>query len=84
MIGFFFLDSPVTGRVQKVLSLFVVLIDIPRGKINPLMPRNRQGFYSLMIHVNMAHCLHFYRKAERNNTIAKIQPIWEKKTRNST
>lgn len=45
------------------------------------MPRNRQGFYSLMIHVNMAHCLHFYRKAERNNTIAKIQPIWEKKNK---
>lgn len=33
--SFFFLDSPVTGRVQKVLSLFVVLIDIPRGKTKP-------------------------------------------------
>lgn len=70
--------SPATGRVQKVLRLFVVLIDIPVGMISPRLPYIWQGFYSLMIRVNMAQCLHFYRRAGRNNTIAKIQPIWEK------
>lgn len=79
--SFFSRFSSDWASLQKVLSLFVVLIDIPRGKINLRMPCIRQGFYSLMIHVNMAHCLHFYRKAERNNTIAKIQPIWEKKNK---
>lgn len=71
-------DSPVTGRVQKVLSLLVILIDIPVGKMSPWMPYIRQGLHSLMIRVNMAHGLHFYRRAGRNNTIAKIQAIWEK------
>lgn len=73
-----FFNSPVTGCIPKVLGLFVVLIDIPVGKMSPQMPCIWQGLYSLMIRVNMAHGLHFYRRAGRNNTIAKIQPIWEK------
>lgn len=68
-------DSPVAGRIQNVLRHFVVLIDIPVGKMSPQMPYIWQGLYSLMIRVNMAHGLHFYRRAGRNNTIAKIQPI---------
>lgn len=63
---------------KKVLRLFVVLIDIAMGKIRPQVPYIWQGLYSLMIRVNTAHGLHFYRRAGRNNTIAKIQPIWEK------
>lgn len=79
LIRYVFLTSPVTGHLPKVLRLFVVLIDIPVGKISPQMPYIWQGLYSLMIRVNMAHGLHFYRRAGKNNTIAKIQPICEKK-----
>lgn len=38
VVFFFFLILPWLGRIQKVLSLFVVLIDIPVGKISPRMP----------------------------------------------
>lgn len=65
--------------MSKALRLFIVLIEIPVGHRSPLMPYMRQGLYSLMIRVNMAHSLHFHRRVGRNNTIAKTQPIWEKK-----
>lgn len=64
--------------MSKVLRLFSVLIDIPVGRKAPRMPCMWQGLYSLMIRVNMAHSLHSDGEVERNNTIAKIQPIWEK------
>lgn len=74
-----FLDSPMTGNMSKVLRLFSVLIDIPVGRKAPRMSCIWQGLYSLMIRVNMAHSLHSDGEVERNNTIAKIQPICEKK-----
>lgn len=68
-----------TGRIQKSIKT-VCRIDwySVEAKISPQMPYIRLGLYSLMIRVNMAHGLHFYRRAGSNNTIAKIQPIWEK------
>lgn len=52
--------------------------------MSPQMPYIQQRLYSLMIRVNMARCLHFYRKTGRNNTIAKFNPFEKKTTRNST
>ena len=55
------------------------MIYIPLGCTNFQMLTLWRALNSLMIRVNTANSLRFYRRAGRNNTIAKIQPIWEKK-----
>lgn len=79
VLNYFCSNSPVTRCVSKVLRCFIALIDIPLGCTNLQMSSMWHSLDSLMIRVNTANSFRFYRRAGRNDTIAKIQPIWGKK-----
>lgn len=67
-----------------MVRLFVMLIDIRRGKQSSGLLSIGHKLNSLMIRVNMAHWLGLYKEAMRGkSTIAKIHPIRGKNNNNN-